>query len=82
MKVANISKAQFTIERYEGIVHTLKEMEKDDKKAGYTKAEALDRYDRVEINGVYCNLVWIKHDVVVGLLLTLAEQYKKEVEEL
>lgn len=82
MKIANISKAQFTIERYEGIVRALQQMEKDDKKAGYTKAEALDRYDRLEVNGVYCNLIWVKHDVVVALLLTLRDQYKKEVEEL
>lgn len=82
MKIPNIEKAEFVIEKYRGICTAIDDIEKSDKKMGVTNLPADDRYDSVEINGVYHNRVWVKHSAVMELLTKLREQYKKEVEAL
>ena len=82
MKVANIEKAGFVIERYQCVCSAIETIEESDKESGFTEQEAADRYDNVKINSVYSINVWVKHSVIKDLLIKLHEQYKKEVEAL
>ena len=82
MKVPNIEKAGFVIERYQRVCSAIETIEESDKESGFTAQEAADRYDNVEINSAHSTNVWIKHSVIKDLLIKLREQYKKEVEAL
>lgn len=82
MKVPNIKKAGFVIEKYQRVCSAIETIEKSDKESGFTEKEAEDRYDNLEINSAYSTNVWVKHSIIKGLLIKLREQYKKEVEAL
>lgn len=82
MKVPNIEKAGFVIERYQSVCSAIETIEENDKESGFTEQEASDHYDNVEINSASSANVWVKRSVIKDLLIKLREQYKKEVEAL
>ena len=79
MKVPNIDKAQWTIEKYESVRDSLKEITDPDL---ITEQGDLEKCVRVDIQDVYNVHAWVPYKMIVELLQKLLEQYHKEEEEL
>ena len=79
MKVPNIDKAQWVIEKYQSVADSLKEITSPDL---ITEQGDTEKCVRVDIQDVYNVHAWVPYKVVVEMLEKLLVQYRKEVEEL